>query len=234
VADDVDDSAVADSAVADSAVVDSAVVDLAVADDDDELAVADVGDDAAVADDDDDSAEADVALADIDDDSAVADDDDDDSAVADVDDDSAVAEDDDGDAAVADDDDNETRPYRYQFGDLTRWACRQVKKKAAKFSGHDTADDYRFGDVTKTILRKLRTGKYRADDVVLALRILATAGMAMAPPSVTDELPVELLQQLVGAEHLAKDVAVRITKPCTPGRKQALPAKKNKKNDLAK
>jgi hypothetical protein len=113
------------------------------------------------------------------------------------------------DPSVADDDDDdEIRSYQYQLGDLSRWASHLVKEKAANFSGQDTADDYQFGDVTKTILHRVRTGEYRVDDVYLALRVLVTAGIAIAP--ITNALPLKLLLQLIEAD-LAKDVAVRVT-----------------------
>jgi hypothetical protein len=111
------------------------------------------------------------------------------------------------DSSVADGDD-ETRSYQYQLGDLSRWASHLVKEKAAHFSGQDTADDYQLGDVTKTILHRVRTGEYRVDDVYLALRLLVTAGIAIAP--ITNALPLKLLLQLIEAD-LAKDVAVRVT-----------------------
>lgn len=100
---------------------------------------------------------------------------------------------------------NDEREYSYQFGDLSRWASHLVEEKAAEFTG---TDDYKFGDVTKTVLHRVRSGEYRVDDVYLALRILATAGISILP--ITNALPLKMLLQLAEAD-LVKDVGIRIT-----------------------
>jgi hypothetical protein len=108
----------------------------------------------------------------------------------------------------ADDNDHGSSSYQYQLGDLSRWASHLVREQAAHYAGKNNAEDYQFGDVTKTIVQKVQTGQYRVDDVYLALRVLATAGMAISP--ITNALPLKLLLQLLEAD-LAKDVTIRIT-----------------------
>jgi hypothetical protein len=101
-----------------------------------------------------------------------------------------------------------SHPYRYQVGDLSRWVDHVIKEQAAQFVGKATAEDYQWGDVTQTILRRVQSGEYRVDDVWLALRILTTAGVAILP--ITNALPLHMLLQLAEAD-LAKDVTLRIT-----------------------
>jgi hypothetical protein len=98
-------------------------------------------------------------------------------------------------------------PYKYEFGDLTRWADALAKQKAANFAGKETAGDDRFGDRTKTIVRKVQSGEYQLDDVYLALRVLLTAGFSILP--VAHLLPIRMVLQLVNF-GLAKDIGDRV------------------------
>jgi len=97
--------------------------------------------------------------------------------------------------------------YQYEFGDFTRWADALAKEKAAQFAGKNFSEEYVLGDVSRTVIRKVRSGEYRVDDVYLALRILLTAGFALLP--VAQLLPVKALVELVNL-GLAKDVGLRL------------------------
>ena len=97
--------------------------------------------------------------------------------------------------------------YQYEFGDFTRWADALAKEKAAKFAGKESSEEYVLGDVSRTVIRKVRSGEYNVDDVYLALRILLTAGFALLP--VAQLLPVKALVELVNL-GLAKDVGLRL------------------------
>lgn len=97
--------------------------------------------------------------------------------------------------------------YKYEFGDFTRWADALAKEKAAQFAGKQSSEDYRLGDISRTIVAKVRSGEYSLDDVYLALRVLLTAGFSVLP--IASLLPVKGLIQLVNL-GLAKDVSGRL------------------------
>jgi len=63
------------------------------------------------------------------------------------------------------------------------------------------------GDISKTVIAKVRSGEYRIDDVYLALRVLLTAGFSVLP--IASLLPVKGLIQLVNL-GLAKDMGGRL------------------------
>lgn len=97
--------------------------------------------------------------------------------------------------------------YKYEFGDLARWADAVAKDRAAHFTGKTSAQDHQLGDISVTVIRKVRSGEYNLEDVYLALRVLATAGFAVLP--IARLLPVQALIQLVNL-GLAKDIGGRL------------------------
>lgn len=103
---------------------------------------------------------------------------------------------------------NDDGAYHYQLGDVSRWATDFAKEKAAQYAGKKGSEDYVFGDISRTIFAKVRSGDYQLDDVYLALRVLVTAGFSILP--VANLLPVKLLLQLVEFD-LAKDVGGKLT-----------------------
>lgn len=98
--------------------------------------------------------------------------------------------------------------YKYEVGDFTRWADALAKEKAAQFSGKVTANEYELGDITKTIIPKIRSGEYNLEDIYLSLRVLAMAGFALLP--IARFVPIQALIPLVNV-GLAKDVGGRLT-----------------------
>ena len=99
------------------------------------------------------------------------------------------------------------RPYKYEFGDLSRWADALAKEKAAQFAGKQSSDEYRFGDISRAVITKVRSGEYNLEDIYLALRILFAAGFSLLP--IASLLPIKGLIQLVNL-GLAKDVSGRL------------------------
>ena len=97
--------------------------------------------------------------------------------------------------------------YKYEFGDLSRLADNMVKEQAAKYAGKENAADYQFGDVTKTLLKKVLTGEYDPQDVFLALRILVVAGCTLLP--IAQLLPLNTLFEMFEL-GLLRDVGFRV------------------------
>lgn len=98
-------------------------------------------------------------------------------------------------------------PFRYEFGDLTKWAGNLAQEKAANYAGKETAADYKFGDISRTVVSKVQSGEYSVSDVYLALRVLLAAGFSVLP--VAHLLPVQALFSLVEL-GLAKDMGGRL------------------------
>lgn len=93
----------------------------------------------------------------------------------------------------------------YQFGDLTRWADEQIK---ASVNQYTKKEEYQFGDITAEILRRVQTGEYELNDVVLALRVLVSAGISLTP--IAGLLPIKVLLAMVNF-NLTNDVGGRAT-----------------------
>jgi hypothetical protein len=83
-----------------------------------------------------------------------------------------------------------------------------AKEKAAQYAGKENANDYQFGDISRTVISKLRSGEYHIEDVYLALRVLISAGVSISP--ITKMLPIGGLISLINF-GLAKDIGDRIT-----------------------
>jgi hypothetical protein len=92
----------------------------------------------------------------------------------------------------------------YEFGDLTRWADAIAKEKVANFTGKK---DYQIGDMSKEIVRRVRSGEYELSDVFLALRVLLATGASLTP--ITSVLPIRVLLDLVNL-GLAQDVTGKL------------------------
>mmetsp|Transcript_18992 Transcript_18992/g.34465 ORF Transcript_18992/g.34465 Transcript_18992/m.34465 type:complete len:353 (-) Transcript_18992:292-1350(-) len=81
----------------------------------------------------------------------------------------------------------------YEFGDLSRWVDARVKDRVQNFTKSE--DAYQFGDVTKEIGRRIASGEYTLQDMILLLKVLVTFGVGLAPVSAI--LPVRLLVDLL-------------------------------------
>lgn len=80
----------------------------------------------------------------------------------------------------------------YKFGDISRWLDKKAKERVSKFTNKE---NYKFGDMSKEVIRRLRNGEYTKDDLWLFLKIVATIGINMQP--VTRVLPLKVLIDLL-------------------------------------
>jgi len=94
----------------------------------------------------------------------------------------------------------------YEFGDLSRWLDQKGKEKVGNLAAKDFSD-YQVGDITKEVMRRVRSGDYQSHDVFLALRILLSAGASLTP--IAGVLPLKLLIELVNL-GLAQDLTGRL------------------------
>ena len=88
--------------------------------------------------------------------------------------------------------------YEYEFGDIT-------KAWVANFTGQK--DGYRVGDLSKAVIRRVRSGEYKVEDMWLMLRVLVALGAGLTP--VAQVLPVKLLLQLLDVA-LTQEVGERL------------------------
>jgi hypothetical protein len=79
----------------------------------------------------------------------------------------------------------------YEFGDLTRWSTAHIQQIVTNFTGKD---EYQVGDVSKEIVRRVATGEYKLQDLVLAIKILVALGSSVTP--IGAALPTKLLLEL--------------------------------------
>jgi len=94
--------------------------------------------------------------------------------------------------------------YDYEVGDLSRWIDSRVKEKANEFTGNDL---YQFGDVTKEITRRLKSGDYKLEDIVFLCRILVQFGAGLSP--VANILPMKVLMEMLNFS-LAQEIGDRL------------------------
>jgi hypothetical protein len=92
----------------------------------------------------------------------------------------------------------------YVFGDLSRWADSRVKAKVTNYTGKD---DYVVGDVSKEIIRRVSSGEYNVEDVVLLSKALISFGVGLSP--VARFLPAKLLLEMIQFS-LAEEVGGRL------------------------
>lgn len=81
-----------------------------------------------------------------------------------------------------------TRKDSYEFGDLTKWLDSEAKSKVQEFTNKD--GDYEFGDISKEIIRRVKSGEYTVDDILFLCKILVSLGMEFKP--VASVLPVKV------------------------------------------
>ena len=92
----------------------------------------------------------------------------------------------------------------YEFGDITRWVDQQAKKMACNYT---SKDEYQIGDISREVIRRVWVGEYEIRDVMLALRILLSAGASLTP--IASALPVSVVLELVNL-GLAQDLGGRL------------------------
>lgn len=113
----------------------------------------------------------------------------------------------------------------YRLGDLTLWLDGQAKERVGRFTAtNQTAANnadadggsYRFGDVSKELVRRLQEGDYTQDDLVLFLKIAVTVGINVTP--VARVLPVRVLLDLLNLTleaSIAQSVTERVVSTIT-------------------
>jgi hypothetical protein len=93
----------------------------------------------------------------------------------------------------------------YEFGDLSRWVDSKVKGEVNKFTKND---NYKFGDLTKEIMKRVASGKYTMDDLFMLLKAMALVGASLSP--VAGFLPVKMLVELLNFS-LVNDAMGKVT-----------------------
>ena len=93
----------------------------------------------------------------------------------------------------------------YEFGDLSRWVDSKIKGEVNKFTKND---NYKFGDLTKEIMKRVASGKYTMDDLFMLLKAMALVGASLSP--VAGFLPVKMLVELLNFS-LVNDAMGKVT-----------------------
>ena len=93
----------------------------------------------------------------------------------------------------------------YEFGDLSRWVDSRIKKHV---NAYTKQDEYKFGDITKEFGRRIRSGEYTLDDLLVMLKILTSVGIGLAP-GVAGLMPAKLLVELLNLS-IMQDVGDRV------------------------
>ena len=96
------------------------------------------------------------------------------------------------------------RDGEYVLGDLTRWADHQAKEIISNYTGKE---DYQVGDISKEVVRRTMSGEYELQDVILALRVLLSAGISLSP--IAAALPVKVVMELINL-GLAQEVGGKV------------------------
>ena len=91
----------------------------------------------------------------------------------------------------------------YQFGDLTRALDRKAKKTAAEFTGKS---EYQVG-ISKELIRRVRTGDYKVEDIILLVKVMVTLGAEFSP--LASVLPAKLLLEMMNYS-LAQEVGGKV------------------------
>mmetsp|Transcript_28824 Transcript_28824/g.78099 ORF Transcript_28824/g.78099 Transcript_28824/m.78099 type:complete len:324 (-) Transcript_28824:252-1223(-) len=101
----------------------------------------------------------------------------------------------------------------YKFGDISRWLDKHAKEHVSKFT---KKENYKFGDMSKEVVRRLVSGEYSKDDLLLFLKIVATIGINLQP--VTSVLPLRVLTELLNMTmeaSIAQSVGERVVSTIT-------------------
>eukprot|EP00536_Pseudo-nitzschia_multiseries_P008281 jgi/Psemu1/305628/fgenesh1_kg.209_\ len=101
----------------------------------------------------------------------------------------------------------------YKFGDISRWLDKSAKEHVSKFT---KKENYKFGDMSKEVMRRLVSGEYSKDDLMLFLKIVTTIGINMQP--VAGALPLRVLTELLNMTmeaSIAQSVGQRVVSSIT-------------------
>jgi len=88
---------------------------------------------------------------------------------------------------------------------ISRWVDTKIKGEVNKYTDKES---YKFGDLTKEILRRVASGEYTMDDLFMLLKALAIFEASISPAA--GLLPVKLLVELLNFS-LLNDAAGKVT-----------------------
>lgn len=92
----------------------------------------------------------------------------------------------------------------YKFGDISKALDKQAKTKVAEYTGKQ---DYKVGDISQEVLKRVRTGDYKLDDVLLMCKILVTVGAGFSP--LAGALPARVLLEILNVS-VAQEVSSKV------------------------
>ena len=117
---------------------------------------------------------------------------------------------------------DENSTYTYRVGDVTKWLLREIRNTPSSASSYQFGDltkswvsnytgeeEYKVGDLSRAVLRRVESGEYSVGDVFLAMRVLLWAGFTTFAP-VVGNLPLTLVVNLINF-GLAQEVSGRLT-----------------------
>jgi hypothetical protein len=117
------------------------------------------------------------------------------------------------------------------IGDFSRWLDQQGRGKVSQWlEGFTNNPDYKFGDLSREVLRRLQTGQYSSEDVWLFLKIVAVVGFNLQP--VASILPIKVVIEMleVGiAQQLSDKVINTLTSEVDSRMKQFVTGDKDYK-----
>ncbi|CAJ1950882.1 unnamed protein product [Cylindrotheca closterium] len=101
-----------------------------------------------------------------------------------------------------------TGKKKYELGDFTRWLDQKGRSEVGSWvQGFTDKPNYKVGDLSREVLRRLRSGEYSTEDIMLFLKIVAIVGANVQP--VAAVLPMKVLVEMVEVS-LAQDLSTKV------------------------
>ena len=94
-------------------------------------------------------------------------------------------------------------PFFFRI-DLTKWLDQKAKSDVSEFTAKEK---YKFGDISKEIIKRFQNGEYTKDDIILFLKIVAMIGIELQP--IASFLPIKVLIQMLDVS-IAQDVSGKV------------------------
>ena len=98
-------------------------------------------------------------------------------------------------------------------GDFTRWLDQRGRSDLGSLvQGFTNKPNYKVGDISREVLRRLRSGEYSKEDIMLVLKIIAIVGANFQP--IAAVLPMKVLLEMVEVS-LAQDLSSKVVEMLT-------------------
>jgi len=96
----------------------------------------------------------------------------------------------------------------FKTGDFTRWLDQKGRSEVGSWvRGFTNKPTYKVGDLSREVLRRLRSGEYTTQDVMLVLKIVALVGVNFQP--IAAVLPLKVLIEMMEVS-VAQDLSSKV------------------------